>query len=72
VTKTVNRVSAVIGQGDQPTFVFTVTLTAAADAVVHNPSLVDAISPAGLEIMGNVAPSGEAGSAAAFFILFAL
>lgn len=59
VTKTVNRVSAVIGQGDNPTFDFTVTLTAAAGSVVVNPTVIDSISSTGLELLGAVQPSGE-------------
>ncbi|WIA41522.1 hypothetical protein OEZ86_008892 [Tetradesmus obliquus] len=57
VTKTVNRVSAVIGQGDNPTFDFTVTLTAAAGSVVVNPTVIDSISSTGLELLGAVQPS---------------
>jgi hypothetical protein len=64
VTKTVNRNFAVLGQGDQPTFDFTITLTAAAGSQVLSPSVIDSMSPDGLEIQGAVQPAGESRSAA--------
>ncbi|WIA41519.1 hypothetical protein OEZ86_008890 [Tetradesmus obliquus] len=61
VTKTVGKASGVMDAGDPPTFVFTVTLTAAPGAAVVNPELVDTMSPTGLEILGDIesVPSGN-------------
>lgn len=58
VTKTVNRISAVKGQGDNPTFDFTVTLTAASGSVVVNPNLIDTFS-SGLAMLGVFQSNGK-------------
>ncbi|WIA21222.1 hypothetical protein OEZ85_000465 [Tetradesmus obliquus] len=57
----VSKASGVMGAGDPPTFVFTVTLTAAPGAAVVNPELVDTMSPSGLEILGDIGsvPNGN-------------